>query len=110
MNDLPKSLLALKFNLAALAFLGAGWFLVNIWLVLTGVLLAIAMFHELRMQPVSIWLRVGTFLATLAAMTGLYLHTANGDFLLAVVIYFILGVINPWPRHRADSSKKIISK
>lgn len=102
MNDFLNSLWKVKWNLLALVTICTGWAMLNIWVVIAGVVLAIAMFHQLRMAKIDLRLRLGVWLTIAGTMFGLHFFSGNGDFLLAAGVYAILAVLNPWPRYNAQ--------
>jgi hypothetical protein len=98
MSTFTKTTLSLKYGLASLAILAAGWFLLNIWIVMAGTLAAILSIRKLTLANVPTSLRALLFLTIFAMLVALNLYSHNNDFGLAAGCYLLCGILNPWLR------------
>ena len=103
MSTFTETTLSLKYGLASLVLLAAGWFFLNIWIVMAGTVLAIFSIRKLTLANVPTSLRALLFLAIFAMLVALNLYSHNNDFALAAGCYLLCGLFNPWLRWSATT-------
>mgnify|MGYP000650112974 CR=1 FL=1 len=91
-----KTINKLKYALLSVLLLSAGWYLLNIWIVMAGTILPIVTIRRLTLAEVNAPFRAALYLTILSLMIAIHVFCGNREMVLAATIYGICAIVTPW--------------